>query len=697
MQQTDQCARALNREALFSDETEDFRIPVEPDPGDEVTLLLRTGRDNAAAVTAVVDGTALPMEKYRAEGRFDYYRVRVTCGENTVSYHFEVTGWADSAAYDRLGCVSLEEYQHDRVREFSFRPGFHVPAWVKGAVCYQIYVDRFRNGDERNDVQDGEYYYTGGPSVRVTDWDKYPDTLDVRCFYGGDLQGVEEKLDMLQALGVEVIYFNPLFVSPSNHKYDTQDYDHIDPHFAIIEEDTEDALPEGETRNSLARRYIARVTSAVNLDKSDAYFAELVRRIHSRGMRVIIDGVFNHCGSFHKWMDKEGVYRSASPAQAGAYQNPSSPYRSYFRFNDGTQDFGEYEGWWGYDTLPKLNYEGSPALADEILRIGRKWVSAPYHCDGWRLDVAADLGHSSEVNHAFWKRFRAAVKDANPDSVVLAEHYGDPSLWLQGDEWDTLMNYDAFMEPVGWFLTGMEKHSDYFHEGLYGDGHAFFRMMTENMARLQRPSLDSAMNELSNHDHARFLTRTNRTAGRTGTLGPEAAGWGIEKGVFRAAVLIQMTWPGSPTIYYADEAGQVGWTDPDSRRTYPWGKEDRELIAFHQALTAFRGRCPCLRTGSVRPLYAGWHCIAYGRFDRDSAAVVLVNNSQQTQSLRLPVWTLGLDDDCLLAPYITCDGEGHRMGGDAVCAEDGYLTAALPAKTAQLYWYARPDDTISRK
>ena len=179
------------------------------------------------------------------------------------------------------------------------------------------------------------------------------------------------------------------------------------------------------------------------------------------------------------------------------------------------------------------------------------------------------------------------------------------------------MNYDAFMEPVTYFLTGMEKHSDSFNAELYQNGQEFFGCMLRKMARMQMPSLYSAMNELSNHDHSRFLTRTNRMVGRLGTHSTEAAGQGISKAVFREAVVIQMTWPGSPTIYYGDEAGLVGWTDPDCRRTYPWGYEDTDLIEMHRELTKLRKDNPVFANGSIKPLFADTGIICYTRFQND--------------------------------------------------------------------------------
>ena len=332
---------------------------------------------------------------------------------------------------------------------------------------YQIYTDRFFNGDETNDVLDNEYIYIKEGTRRVTDWGKRPAAMGVREFYGGDLEGVRRKLDYLKELGVDVIYFNPLFVSPSNHKYDIQDYDYIDPHIGKIVMDEGALLPSWAKDNMQATRYINRVTRKENLEASNQLFIRLVEEIHSRGMKVILDGVFNHCGSFNKWMDRERIYENQPGYEKGAYVSADSPYRTFFHFtNEHEWPYNEYyDGWWGHDTLPKLNYENSSKLVEYILEIARKWVSPPYNVDGWRLDVAADLGLSNEYNHKFWKMFRKTVKAANPNALILAEHYGDPAAWLRGDEWDTVMNYDAFMEPLTWFFTGMEKHSDDYQEG----------------------------------------------------------------------------------------------------------------------------------------------------------------------------------------------------------------------------------------
>lgn len=630
----------LRKRALFSDGTEDYRSPSEPKPFDNVTIRFRTAKNNVDAVWMCSDHQRCHMRKTESDDVFDYYSTEISLTEETVHYYFEIVTGMLRCYFDRYGVSPEVRPQYS----FCIVPGFSTPQWAKGAVMYQILVDRFYNGDPSNDVLTDEYFYIRGNSTRVTDWNKCPENFSVAEFYGGDLEGVRQKLDYLADLGIEVIYFNPLFVSPSNHKYDIQDYDHIDPHYGKIVVDEGELLDAEHHLNSEASRYITRVTDKRNLEASDQLFAQLVEEAHARGIRVILDGVFNHCGSFNKWLDREKIYTEEAGYEPGAYREKESPYHDFFHFyeEDKWPDNHTYDGWWGHDTLPKLNYEASETLRDYILKVAAKWVSPPYNADGWRLDVAADLGHSPEYNHQFWRDFRDTVKKANPDAVILAEHYGDPRSWLEGDQWDTVMNYDAFMEPLTWFLTGMEKHSDDFKPGNIGKIEYFVGAMRHYMASFMTPSLQCAMNELSNHDHSRFLTRTNHKVGRVDHLGSQAAEEGVNKAVLREAVVIQMTWPGAPTIYYGDEAGLCGFTDPDNRRTYPWGREDRELIAFHRDLIRIHKENPAFRTGSVKFLNGEDNILCYGRFNRKQQFVILINNDDRDCRLDLSVWAAGL-------------------------------------------------------
>ena len=632
------------------------------------------------------------MEKECTQGEFDYYTFETRLGEEPFRYCFEVQSGTEKYYYGRCG-ISREILEY---YNFVVVPGFSTPDWAKGAVMYQIFTDRFYNGDKSNDVETNEYYYIGDYSQRVTNWDKYPANMGVREFYGGDLQGVMDKLDYLQDLGVEVVYFNPLFVSPSNHKYDIQDYDYIDPHYGKIVDDGGEVLPNGVTDNSQATKYKKRTTGLKNLEASNELFIKLVEELHRRGMKVILDGVFNHCGSFNKWMDRERIYEGEEDYEPGAYVSADSPYRSYFRFfKEGPENWpynGNYDGWWGHDTLPKLNYEDSVKLENYILYIGRKWVSPPYNVDGWRLDVAADLGRSNEYNHEFWQKFRRAVKDANPNALILAEHYGDPSDWLKGDEWDTVMNYDAFMEPVTWFLTGMEKHSDEAREELLGNIDNFIGSMAHHMSNMLTPSLQVAMNELSNHDHSRFLTRTNHMVGRVEHLGPEAANEYVNKAVMREAVVMQMTWVGAPTVYYGDEAGVCGFTDPDNRRTYPWGHEDQELIAFHKEAIRIHKEHPALKTGSLKILGGEENILSYARFKGHDRIIVVINNRSERAEVKVPVWEAEIPIKCRMKRLLYSYKDGYTTEYEEYLVEDGEVVANMGPHSALVLGMRNEED-----
>ena len=675
----------INRMAIFSDNTALFQTPDEPDPNSNVFVRVRVGRDDPEQVFLVVDGKSIPMYKLRDRSTtyFDFYEASIHVARERISYYFEIVKGTETVYFNRRGDVN----EIDPYFNFVIIPGFHIPKWAKGAVMYQIFVDRFSNGNKDNDVVTGEYCYIGEHVHHVDNWREYPGSMDVRNFYGGDLGGVLKRLDYLQDLGVEVLYLNPIFVSPSNHKYDTQDYDYIDPHLTVIKNDGGEPLKEGDNNNAHASKYIQRVADRENLEASNAFFARFMEEVHKRGMKVILDGVFNHCGSFNKWLDREKIYYKAGGYEPGAFETEKSAYHTFFKFYEGGEwpNNEYYDAWWGNDTLPKLNYEESPKLHQYILRVAAKWVAPPYNVDGWRLDVAADLGHSEEFNHKFWKDFRDTVKRINPNALILAEHYGDPSGWLDGKQWDTVMNYDAFMEPVTWFLTGVDKHSDVSKPDLRGNHNAFFAAMTDNCARMPLHSLQAAMNELSNHDHSRFMTRTNFAVGRTAFAGPKAAEAGIHPEIFRQAVVIQMTWGGAPTLYYGDEAGLCGWTDPDNRRTYPWHHEDRDLIRFCKEAIRIHRDYEMFRTGTLIYLSSEPGLIAYGRTDGRESAFTIVQVEGEERDIEIEVWRLGVEDTTNVVRMLYSDFGGYTLRAETQRAENGKVKVHIGRNSAGIW------------
>ena len=507
---------------------------------------------------------------------------------------------------DHTGCGEGVMGSEESFQLTVYDAAYDTPAWMRDGVMYQIMVDRFCHGEGTDALMHAK---DGQNIILHEDWNEMP-FLNIaengdnfaNDFFGGNLEGVRQKLPYLKQLGVSVLYFNPIFCARTNHKYDTSDYRRVDPMFG-----DEQAL------------------------------TRLCKEAEALGMRVMLDGVFSHVGDDSLYFNRRGTYGE----HVGAYRDPDSPYYKWFTFRHWPDD---YECWWGFKTLPNVNEMDEDYrrfILEDDDSVVRHWVRKG--TSGWRLDVAADLGHSPEFNHKFWKEFRRVVKEANPEAIILAEHYGDAMSWLQGDEWDTVMNYDAFMEPVSWFLTGMEKHSDEFNQGLLGNSESFIGAMTYHMPAFYAPSLYTAMNELDNHDHSRFLTRTNHRVGRVANVGPYAAAENTNKAVLREAVVIQMTWPGAPTLYYGDEAGQVGFTDPDNRRTYPWGQEDQELIRFYKEMIAVHRRFPVLAMGSLKFLYHDYNVLSYGRFNQEEQVIVVINNRNERVHVEIPVWLTGIN------------------------------------------------------
>ena len=511
-----------------------------------------------------------------------------------------------------------------------------IPKWAQGAVFYQIFPDRFRNGDEGNDVQTGEYTYAPvGAVEHISDWNEPLKSPDIHRFYGGDLEGVREQFGYLRELGIDAILFNPIFVSPSNHKYDTEDYDNIDPHLASSAFDGEKNLSANE------------------------YFAKFVACAHECGIRVILDGVFNHCGATCKWLtdpDKQN-YFAKKP--------------------DGT-----YEYWWNVRTLPKLNYDECEELWDEIIRVGRKWVSSPYNCDGWRLDVAPELAHTEKTNHLFWERFTKEVKEANPEAFIFAEIYDDPEPWLSTGAWDSAMNYRGFFDPVSAFFTGMEKHSDE-HTCGAGDAELFAERLFAGLESFPGDGVLTAINQLDNHDHSRFLTRTGGHVGRIETEGGDSASADVNYDILRQAVTFQMTWPGAPTLYYGDETGMCGWTDPDSRRTFPWNNRNLELEDFYKHIIRIHKESEALRCGRVSVLTAEGGVFAFARTREDETVITIINREENEREIKIPLAPLCVAKS---ATRLIKTGRGrYNVGRKKIDITDGTLTVTLPEYGSAVY------------
>ena len=533
--------------------------------------------------------------------------------------------------------------------------GFTVPAWAKHAVIYQIFPDRFANGDRKNDPPSGTVFYDLQSILKS--WGAKPEgycrAYQTPCaegpmgrdFYGGDLKGIRQKLEYIHDAGFNTIYLNPIFWAKSNHRYDTADYLKIDPYLGDMKE-----------------------------------FGLVVKQAHELGMHIILDGVFNHMSSDSPFFDRYGHY-----PQTGACESLSSPWRSWFDFRNDTVTCGsgDYVGWFGFDTIPQL-HKASPAVQDYFLTgddsVAKHWLKAG--ADAWRLDVMGDPSFPA----GYWQTFRQVVKSTDPDALIVGELWQKDSTLLrllEGDAADTTMNYrlrdavNAFLSPNAWDPKGFAD-----------TGHML--SPTRVAARLLAQQEDyapgtyfSLMNLIDSHDTARALWVMTPGANTAAAKEDDAAALAEGKQRLRLAALLQYTLPGAPTVYYGDEVGVTGNDDPDNRRTYPWpntgGKPDAALLAYYTSLGALRAGLPPLVDGSLRVLLAddAAGVLAYGRKAGDRAAVVVLNRSSSPQSVTVPV--AGWLPEGTALTGVFGDGSGGGVSGGSVAVSVPALGAVVLA------------------
>jgi glycosidase len=483
------------------------------------------------------------------EGAALWYRFIARDG-NGMGFYYD-----DEARDGGLG-VGQAFVRDDDYLIMAYRPDFKTPNWLKGGVVYQIFPDRFNNGDPANDKQAGSFFY--GKETVAQEWGAKPKGTD--DFFGGDLKGVIDKLDYLQSLGVTAIYFNPIFTSPSNHRYDTTDYTQIEPSLGTL--DT---------------------------------FKELVAKANERGIRLILDGVFNHSSSDSPYFDKFSRYDTQ-----GAFESQQSPYFDWYKFDKWPSN---YKAWFGFDTLPA--YEETEEVKSFLFKgsdsVVRRWTGAGI--GGWRLDAA------EQKSHAFWREFRTAAKEADPNAVIIGEYWQNSAPWLSGDQWDGTMNYRFKDAVLGWLASTRPVEQ-------------MARRLDSIREDYPPQALAVSMNLIGTHDTRRALT--------------EARG---DKNALRLMALLQYTFPGLPTVYYGDEAGLEGGGDPDDRRTYPWGSEDQSLIDFYRALGTARKESSALRTGEFFNLGHNndLDVYAFARKDPRGVAIVALNRSSEDREIELPV------------------------------------------------------------
>jgi neopullulanase len=429
------------------------------------------------------------------------------------------------------------------------------PDWVRDAVFYQIFPDRFASSQR---------VPKPGP---LEPWDAPPTTYG---FKGGDLLGIAEHLDELAELGITALYLNPVFASASNHRYHTFDYELVDP-----------------------------------LLGGDAALRELLDAAHARGMRIILDGVFNHASRgfwpFHHVLENG----AASPYRDWFYLDPEvlagrRGLVAYPAQGSPSERTLGYQAWWDLPALPKLNHS-NPAVREYLLAVAERWMR--FGIDGWRLDVPDEI-----TAPGFWEEFRRRVLAINPEAYLVGELWTPSPEWLAGDRFDATMNYpltEAILSFVGaGRLDGelVAKTHEYGRMVRPIDGPEFGRQLERVMALYPEPVASVLLNLLDSHDTPRFLSLARG-----------------DKSALRLALLILMSLPGAPCLYYGDEVGMEGLADPDCRRAYPWDpvRQDAALRAFVAGLTGLRAAEPVLRHGHFRLLASEGRSVAYGMFGEE--------------------------------------------------------------------------------
>ncbi|MEC0140103.1 alpha-glycosidase [Paenibacillus macerans] len=540
-----------------------------------IHLRIRTKRDDVERVFALTGdkydwkGTyqELAMEKAAHDRMFDYWEVSVRPRFKRLSYAFKLVAGAETVYMQDSGIQTEEPTPPGELFEFPYIHEievFKVPEWAKQAVFYQIMPERFANGDPSNDPKPVEAW--GGKPTREN-------------YFGGDLQGVLDHLDDLVDLGITAIYFTPLFAAPSNHKYDTMDYKKVDPHFG-----------------------------------DNALLKKVVECCHERGIRVVLDAVFNHCGE------------QFPPFQDVLKNGAASPYADWFHVNQFParveNGFPTYDTFGFFPKMPKFN-TANPRLKEYLLGVAEYWIKE-IKLDGWRLDVA------NEIDHHFWREFRQVVKKANPDAYLIGEVWSDSLNWLLGDQFDSVMNYPFADKVLEFFNGGM-------------DGCAFSDEMGALIMRYPQQTNEVVFNMLCSHDTPRLLTRV-----------------GGDKRKLKLCVVFLFTYIGTPCVFYGDEIGLTGEGDPDCRKCMEWdrSKQDRELYDFYKLMIALRKKHTALRQGRFRFLHAehGDPCIIYERMDELMHFTVWMNNTPEPRTLTHPMQTSDWRDGLTEEPVAPAGG-----------------------------------------
>ncbi|MHA1984191.1 MAG: alpha-amylase family glycosyl hydrolase [Candidatus Hodarchaeales archaeon] len=596
------------KETIFSESNSEFIHPIYALIGSSVTIKLRVYKKNPiknifVRITPFGEQIIYPMIKIIEEDFFSIFSGSIPIQEKVTNYRFLIETIEETFWYNSKGIV---KWNPQDIYDFKFIAEFDRPSWTSDAIFYQIFPDRFFDGNPSNNVKTDEYE-VHGQSTKAMRWNEsqnfdrsnYP-SLE---FYGGDIEGIKQKIPYLKNLGITALYLNPIFEAASNHKYDTINYKKIDPHFGTNKE-----------------------------------FSNFVETLHENDMKIMLDAVINHTGEGHHWFNRLGWFES------GAYTSPEDPKRNYYIYF--SEDPEHYESWLGHKSLPVLNFNNEE-IKKEIYRnedsVLKYWMKKPFNIDAWRFDVANMLARNRETQNylEIWREIRNNLKDLRKDIYLIGEHFFDPSELLDGSTLDGIMNYKNFCSLIRQWLSTEISFRSYESTNMIGRKTIISKLTSldvieqfeEFFSLIPFQILELNFNLIGSHDLPRIFTILGRD---------------IE--LYKLAITLLFTFIGIPSIYYGDEIGLEGNSDPDCRRPMIWNKENwnKDINDFYKKIIKIRKSSTELQTGSLKLLYADNESFSFSRFIEDHITIICVNKANEEKQISLPLWKIGINNSNFL-------------------------------------------------
>lgn len=587
-------------QSVYSDSTRQFVSNPYPRRKESITIAIRIKKNNLYKIFLKYKRLGVEIVEEMKESRelngLFYYEYTLICYDEELSYQFYILGENKLYYYTQKG---ISDYLHDDSTNFKILINYDAPSWLAKSVFYQIMPDRFCIGDSEKIIED-KYTYNGNKPI-IMNWDDKPlpySKTNAMDFYGGDLWGIITKLDYLQKLGVNAIYLNPIFKSPTYHKYDALDYFEIDP----------------------------------SLGGDDALIA-LTKEIHKRGMRIILDISINHTSSSSKWFNKTNEFY---PDGTGAYNNVKSQEREYYFF----QDNNTYLSWFGVETMPQLNYS-SAKLRDIIYRdedsVIKKYLKEPYNIDGWRFDVADVMARNEEVDlyHEVWKEIYREIKKTKKDAAIIAEEWTDAWQMYDGTQWDTTMNYFQVARPLREFAGAkdllLDRTPEFSNLPNQMDALKLEKRILHFKNKIPEQIQYQMFNLIDSHDVPRLYHENN-----------------VELTSFIGAVITLFGLPGATSIWYGDEILLSGHSRNHEGTRYPmnWSgkltKKQKETQKIFKQLATLKTNKSSLQEGSFKILREYIDIFSFVRFTDEEMYIFIWSEAKKKRRLIIDLDNYGM-------------------------------------------------------